>query len=76
MKKRTIAVVLAAAMAMSSLAGCSGSEKPADTTAAATETTTVAATEMKERFLRLMGGKSSAVTFGTFHAVFFMILKL
>ena len=30
---------------------------------------------MKERFLRLMGGKSSAVTFGTFHAVFFMILK-
>ena len=33
MKKRTIAVVLAAAMAMSSLAGCSGSEKPADTTA-------------------------------------------
>ena len=43
MKKRTIAVVLAAAMAMSSLAGCSGSEKPADTTAAATETTTVAA---------------------------------
>ena len=48
MKKRTIAVVLAAAMAMSSLAGCSGSEKPADTTAAATETTTVAATEMKE----------------------------
>lgn len=25
--------------------------------------------------MRLMGGKSSAVTFGTFHAVFFMILK-
>ena len=37
--------------------------------------TRAAATEMKERFLRLMGGKSSAVTFGTFHAVFFMILK-
>ena len=37
--------------------------------------TRAAATEMKERFLRLMGGKSSTVTFGTFHAVFFMILK-
>ena len=30
---------------------------------------------MKERFCGLMGGKSSAVTFGTFHAVSFMILK-
>lgn len=37
--------------------------------------TKAAATEMKERFSRLMGGKSYPVTFGTFHAVFFAILK-
>lgn len=37
--------------------------------------TKAAATEMKERFLRLMGGKIYPVTFGTFHAVFFSILK-
>ncbi|WP_099467546.1 ATP-dependent helicase [Konateibacter massiliensis] len=36
--------------------------------------TKAAATEMKERFLRLMG-KSVPVSFGTFHAVFFTILK-
>lgn len=36
--------------------------------------TKAAATEMKERFFRL-AGKSLPVTFGTFHAVFFMILK-
>ena len=61
MKKRTIAVVLAAAMAMSSLAGCSGSEKPADTTAAATETTTVAATEMKEESTKAPESKETEV---------------
>ena len=37
--------------------------------------TKAAATEMKERFFRLMGGKKCPVTFGTFHAVFFSILK-
>ena len=37
--------------------------------------TKAAATEMKERFLRLMDGKNYPVTFGTFHAVFFAILK-
>lgn len=37
--------------------------------------TKAAATEMKERFMRLMGGKTYPVTFGTFHAVFFSILK-
>lgn len=37
--------------------------------------TKVAAIEMKERFGRLMGGKHLPVTFGTFHAVFFNILK-
>lgn len=37
--------------------------------------TKAAAAEMKERFLRLMGGKSVPVTFGTFHAVFFTILR-
>lgn len=37
--------------------------------------TKAAAAEMKERFFRLMNGKSSPVTFGTFHAVFFAILK-
>ncbi len=34
-----------------------------------------AANEMKQRFVRLMGGKNLPVTFGTFHAVFFQILK-
>lgn len=37
--------------------------------------TKAAATEMKERFYRLMGGRKYPVTFGTFHAVFFHILK-
>lgn len=37
--------------------------------------TKAAATEMKERFCRLMGDKKYPVTFGTFHAVFFQILK-
>lgn len=37
--------------------------------------TKAAATEMKERFMRLMGRKTYPVTFGTFHAVFFSILK-
>lgn len=37
--------------------------------------TKAAATEMKERFFRLMDGKNYPVTFGTFHAVFFAILK-
>ena len=37
--------------------------------------TKAAAVEMKERFYRLMGGKKYPVTFGTFHAVFFQILK-
>ena len=30
---------------------------------------------MKERFYRLMGNQKYSVTFGTFHAVFFQILK-
>ena len=37
--------------------------------------TKAAATEMKERFLTLMGQEKMPVTFGTFHAVFFQILK-
>lgn len=37
--------------------------------------TKAAAGEMKERFLRLMPVEGKRVTFGTFHAVFFMILK-
>lgn len=37
--------------------------------------TKAAATEMKERFYQLMNEKKYAVTFGTFHAVFFQILK-
>jgi len=37
--------------------------------------TKAAATEMKERFIRLMGEQRYPVTFGTFHAVFFQILK-
>lgn len=38
--------------------------------------TRAAAQEMKHRFLRAMGEEKSRVTFGTFHAIFFMILKL
>lgn len=37
--------------------------------------TKAAATEMKERFNALTGGKGYPVVFGTFHAVFFTILK-
>ena len=37
--------------------------------------TRAAAQEMKQRFLRLAGKEKSHVTFGTFHAVFFMVLK-
>lgn len=38
--------------------------------------TKAAAMEMKQRFLQLMGENTTRVTFGTFHAVFFMVLKL
>lgn len=38
--------------------------------------TKAAAAEMKERFLRLCGENYTPVSFGTFHAVFFGILKL
>lgn len=37
--------------------------------------TKAAAMEMRERFGRLMGGQYLPVTFGTFHAVFFAMLK-
>lgn len=37
--------------------------------------TKAAAMEMKERFLKLMGEEHCPVTFGTFHAVYFSILK-
>lgn len=37
--------------------------------------TRAAAREMKERFIKLMGGRNVPVTFGTFHAVYFTILK-
>lgn len=37
--------------------------------------TKAAALEMKERFQVLMGGRSCPVTFGTFHSVFFWILR-
>lgn len=37
--------------------------------------TKAAARQMKERFVSLMGGKHYTVTFGTFHAVFFSVLK-
>lgn len=37
--------------------------------------TKAAATEMKERFEKLMGQGNTYVTFGTFHAIFFGILK-
>ena len=38
--------------------------------------TRAAAREMKERYLRMTGDESTKVSFGTFHAVFFQILKL
>lgn len=37
--------------------------------------TKAAAAEMKERFRTLMGGKNVPVSFGTFHSIFFAILK-
>lgn len=37
--------------------------------------TKAAAMEMKERFMNLMGGKNLPVWFGTFHGIFFTILK-
>lgn len=37
--------------------------------------TKAAAEEMKERFIKLMEGKNLGVNFGTFHAVFFKILR-
>ena len=37
--------------------------------------TRAAAQEMKQRFLEKTGEDSTRVTFGTFHAVFFMVLK-
>lgn len=37
--------------------------------------TKAAAEEMRERFLKQMPSKGRRVTFGTFHAVFFMVLK-
>lgn len=37
--------------------------------------TKAAAAEMKSRFLQMIGQSSSPVTFGTFHAIFFQILK-
>ena len=38
--------------------------------------TKAAAREMKERYLRLTNSANTTVSFGTFHAVFFQILKL
>lgn len=37
--------------------------------------TRAAAQEMKQRFLAMAGQDQSRVTFGTFHAIFFMVLK-
>lgn len=37
--------------------------------------TKAAAVQMQERFMQLNDGKGAAVTFGTFHSVFFRILK-
>lgn len=37
--------------------------------------TKAAAAEMKSRFLQIMGEKNRPVTFGTFHAIFFAVLK-
>lgn len=38
--------------------------------------TKAAATEMKQRFMQMMQQEHTRVTFGTFHAVFFMVLKV
>lgn len=38
--------------------------------------TRASAKEMEERFLKLMKGSKCSVTFGTFHSVFFYILKM
>ena len=38
--------------------------------------TKAAALQMQARFMELGGGRGAAVTFGTFHAVFFTILKM
>ena len=38
--------------------------------------TRAAAQEMKQRFLALTGEERTKVTFGTFHAIFFMVMKL
>lgn len=38
--------------------------------------TKAAATEMKQRFMQMMQQERTRVTFGTFHAVFFMVLKV
>lgn len=38
--------------------------------------TRAAAQEMKQRFLAVTGEERTKVTFGTFHAIFFMVLKL
>ena len=38
--------------------------------------TQAAAREMKERYLRLMKEDHTTVSFGTFHGIFFSILKL
>ncbi len=38
--------------------------------------TKAAATEMKQRFMQMMQEEHTRVTFGTFHAVFFMVLKV
>ncbi len=37
--------------------------------------TKMAAVQMKERYLKLCNSNTTEITFGTFHAVFFMILK-
>lgn len=37
--------------------------------------TRAAAAEMKQRFLQMTGQEKTNVTFGTFHAIFFMVLK-
>ena len=37
--------------------------------------TKAAASEMKERFLKLTGGKARGATFGTFHGIYYGILK-
>ncbi len=37
--------------------------------------TRAAANEMKQRFQKLMNGEGKSVTFGTFHSVYFMVLK-